>query len=134
MDYGSFLEAPPPIISTLRSLKKWALKKTISESTLHLHIELLRCGDLFRREPINEKLDNWHREKIEATDRELQQRKSDFHGPESNPWQAFSEVGAQTTIANLNALAGQSNGGFLSNRCCFTRPWNERKLNPLIRN
>ena len=35
MDYGScvILEAPPPIISTLRSLKKWALKKTISEST-----------------------------------------------------------------------------------------------------
>ena len=50
MDYGScvILEAPPPIISTLRSLKKWALKKTISESTVHLHIQLPRLnGKLF---------------------------------------------------------------------------------------
>ncbi|KAJ9685229.1 hypothetical protein PVL29_017308 [Vitis rotundifolia] len=37
-------------------------------------------------------------------------------------------------VSDLNVLAGQSNGGYLSNRCCFTRPWNERKLNPLIRN
>ncbi|RVW63133.1 putative disease resistance RPP13-like protein 1 [Vitis vinifera] len=37
-------------------------------------------------------------------------------------------------VSDLNALAGQSNGGYLSNRCCFTRPWNKRKLNPLIRN
>ncbi|KAJ9685225.1 hypothetical protein PVL29_017306 [Vitis rotundifolia] len=37
-------------------------------------------------------------------------------------------------VSDLNALAGQSNGGYSSNRCCFTRPWNERKLNPLIRN
>ncbi|CBI40615.3 unnamed protein product, partial [Vitis vinifera] len=103
MDYGScvILEAPPPIISTLRSLKKWALKKTISESTVHLHIQLPRCGDLIRRKPINEKVDIWHREKIEATDWELQQRKSVSPGPDSDLWQAFSEAGAQTTIASL---------------------------------
>ena len=39
------LEAPPPIISALRSLKKWASKKTISESIQHLHIELLRLDE-----------------------------------------------------------------------------------------
>uniref|UniRef100_F6I6M7 Disease resistance RPP13-like protein 1 n=1 Tax=Vitis vinifera TaxID=29760 RepID=F6I6M7_VITVI len=42
-----------------------------------------------------------HREKIEATDWELQQRKSVSPGPDSNLWQAFSEAGAQTTIASL---------------------------------
>ncbi|CBI25804.3 unnamed protein product, partial [Vitis vinifera] len=71
------------------------------ESTVHLHIQLPRCGDLFRRKPINEKVDIWHREKIEATDWELQQRKSVSPGPDSNLWQAFSEAGAQTTIASL---------------------------------
>ncbi|KAL6328111.1 hypothetical protein AAG906_033393 [Vitis piasezkii] len=60
-----------------------------------------KCGDLFRREPINEKVDIWHREKIEATDWELQQRKSVSPGPDSDLWQAFSEAGAQTTIASL---------------------------------
>ncbi|CBI25809.3 unnamed protein product, partial [Vitis vinifera] len=104
MDYGScvILEAPPPIISTLRSLKKWALKKTISESTVHLHIQLPSFFlFLYRRKPINEKVDIWHREKIEATDWELQQRKSVSPGPDSDLWQAFSEAGAQTTIASL---------------------------------
>ncbi|KAL6311767.1 hypothetical protein AAG906_021798 [Vitis piasezkii] len=62
---------------------------------------MARCGDLFRRKPINEKVDIWHREKIEATDWELQQRKSVSPGPDSNLWQAFSEAGAQTTIASL---------------------------------
>ncbi|RVW19016.1 hypothetical protein CK203_095050 [Vitis vinifera] len=52
-----------------------------------------------RRKPINEKVDIWHREKIEATDWELQQRKSVSPGPDSDLWQAFSEAGAQTTIA-----------------------------------
>ncbi|RVW20231.1 Disease resistance protein RGA2 [Vitis vinifera] len=42
-----------------------------------------------------------HREKIEATDWELQQRKSVSPGPDSDLWQAFSEAGAQTTIASL---------------------------------
>ncbi|WKA01841.1 hypothetical protein VitviT2T_020097 [Vitis vinifera] len=56
---------------------------------------------LYRRKPINEKVDIWHREKIEATDWELQQRKSVSPGPDSDLWQAFSEAGAQTTIASL---------------------------------
>ncbi|KAL6327190.1 hypothetical protein AAG906_015229 [Vitis piasezkii] len=45
--------------------------------------------------------DKLHREKIEATDWELQQRKSVSPDPDSDLWQAFSEAGAQTTIASL---------------------------------
>ncbi|CBI40624.3 unnamed protein product, partial [Vitis vinifera] len=89
MHHGScvILEAPPPIISTLRRQ--------------YQKVQLPRCGDLFRRKSINEEVDIWHREKIEATDWELQQRKSVSPGPDSNLWQAFSEAGAQTTIASL---------------------------------
>ena len=41
MDLGSYviLEALLPIISASRNLRKWGLKKTISESTLHQPIE-----------------------------------------------------------------------------------------------
>ncbi|RVW59739.1 putative disease resistance RPP13-like protein 1 [Vitis vinifera] len=88
----------------------WKLCNFGSTSTNHKHFKkpeemgieednIRKCGDLFRRKPINEKVDIWHGEKIEATDWELQQRKSVSPGPDSNLWQAFSEAGAQTTIA-----------------------------------
>ncbi|RVW94008.1 hypothetical protein CK203_033992 [Vitis vinifera] len=77
----------------------WPMARLTIPSTVKQF--LMRCGDLFRRKPINEKVDIWHREKIEATDWELQQRKSVSPGPDSDLWQAFSEAGAQTTIASL---------------------------------
>lgn len=48
MDCGScvILGVPLPIISVLRSLKKWELKKITSGSTQHLPIEPLRLNDL----------------------------------------------------------------------------------------
>ncbi|KAL6338555.1 hypothetical protein AAG906_020665 [Vitis piasezkii] len=64
----------------------WPMARLTIPSTVKQF--LMRCGDLFRRKPINEKVDIWHREKIEATDWELQQRKS-------------ISPGAQTTIASL---------------------------------
>ncbi|RVW19019.1 putative disease resistance RPP13-like protein 1 [Vitis vinifera] len=77
----------------------WPMARLTIPSTVKQF--LMRCGDLFRRKSINEEVDIWHREKIEATDWELQQRKSVSPGPDSNLWQAFSEAGAQTTIASL---------------------------------
>ncbi|KAL6327218.1 hypothetical protein AAG906_015257 [Vitis piasezkii] len=56
---------------------EWALKKTISESTVHLHIQL----------PIN---------RLGTPAKKIR-----FPGPDSDLWQAFSEAGAQTTIASL---------------------------------
>ncbi|KAL6328508.1 hypothetical protein AAG906_038703 [Vitis piasezkii] len=43
------------------------------------------CGDLFRREPINEKVDVWHREKIEATGWELHESVRFRNGHHNKP-------------------------------------------------
>ena len=49
MDLGSYviLEALLPFISASRNLRKWGLKKTVSESTLHQPIEPPRFMNVF---------------------------------------------------------------------------------------
>ncbi|KAL6328052.1 hypothetical protein AAG906_033320 [Vitis piasezkii] len=77
-----------------------------STSTNHKHFKKPEEMDIEedntrKRKPINEKVDIWHREKIEATDWELQQRKSVSLAQTLIFGRLSLEAGAQTTIASL---------------------------------